>query len=336
MVLRTQSGPATLSSQGALLPRGSVLTPRSPGCSLGGATGTGHGSGLHSGHDKEPFSSGTSRHSEPPSAHGTRLPHSRPSQWPAVRLRCGPNCSPVWAHSGAWAGPAQAKRGARSFCPRGERSLEPCREGEGDQAPWCLQGSHRPSHRGGPQAPGREQGAAFHPGSPAGSQQAPKPLQVSASSLENGKPQHPVQSWLQGGSEGERGCDVYKTPQHRCPKTNSGRRAGRGAPLPPPDYTAHQDILPRVGLARGHHATCRGGWMGAHKCQCSSGQSSAGPGMGHSVTMAGPTPGREPSWGDGQTPQAQPHQTRPLTAPSTTPTSSSPQKAVPTALPRAC
>lgn len=118
MVLRTQSGPATLSSQGALLPRGSVLTPRSPGCSLGGATGTGHGSGLHSGHDKEPFSSGTSRHSEPPSAHGTRLPHSRPSQWPAVRLRCGPNCSPVWAHSGAWAGPAQAERSQELLSPR--------------------------------------------------------------------------------------------------------------------------------------------------------------------------------------------------------------------------
>ena len=146
-VLRTQSGPATLSSQGALLPRGSVLTPWSPGCSLGGATGTGHGSGVHRGHDKEPFSSGTSRHSEPPSAHGTRLPHSRPSQWPAVRLQCGPNCSPVWAHSGARAGLVQTKRGARSFCPRGERSLEPCREGEGDQAPWYLQGSHRPSHR---------------------------------------------------------------------------------------------------------------------------------------------------------------------------------------------
>lgn len=35
-----------------------------------------------------------------------------------------------------------------------------------------------------------------------------------------------------------------------APKTSSGRRVGKGVPLPPPDYTAHQDILPRVGLAR--------------------------------------------------------------------------------------
>lgn len=43
MALRMRSGPAAPSSRGALLPRASVPTPGSPGCSPGGATGTGHG-----------------------------------------------------------------------------------------------------------------------------------------------------------------------------------------------------------------------------------------------------------------------------------------------------
>ena len=63
-----------------------------------------------------------------------------------------------------------------------------------------------------------------------------KPLSLSECwrpALKTGRATASGQSRLHGGSEGERGRGVCKTPQHRCPETTLGRRAGKGAPLCP-------------------------------------------------------------------------------------------------------
>lgn len=156
-----------------------------------GPQGRATGSWAHWGHDKASFSSGTRPRSEPPLGHGTRLPHSCPFQWPAVLHRCGPDCSPVWAHSGGRAGPAQAEGGGgRSSCPQEERPLEPCREGGGvlPRARPSVPRDHTGLATQSPRASGlrAENGKlAFFLAPLQGPGQAPQPLQESVSSLEN-------------------------------------------------------------------------------------------------------------------------------------------------------
>ena len=130
--------------------------------------------------------------------------------------------------------------------------------------------------------------------------------------------------WLQGGSEGERGCGACRAPPHRWPNTNAGRSAGEGAPLRPPT-AAPGHILPRVGLTLGPPRRLWGWLGGGTRAPVQHWPSPAGPGRGHSVGMVVPTHGREQTRGDGQTPQAQPPRHGFHPAPSTTPTSPFPK-----------
>ena len=247
-----------------------------------GPQGQAAGSWAHWGHDKAPFSSGTRPRSEPPSGRGTRLPHSCPFQWPAVLQRCGPDCSPVWAHSGGRAGPAQAEGGARSSCPQGERPLEPCREGGGVllRAGPSVPRDHTGLATQSPRASGlrgKDGELPFFLAPLQGPGQAPQPLREPVSGLENRESRG---IWSCGG------CKVAARVNGDVVRAEHLRTAGQTptreevlvkerlfVPRPlPPGTSSHEWASPWD-----RHAVCGVGWVGAHEHQCSTGRPPRGP-----------------------------------------------------------